>query len=89
MHVWRAQGWFVNMFEIESNDNANSKVEFATWTDGQFKSLLQQPTMNLLEDTDGGCLVSSLAGVGAPHQCPLGKLAVLCCLLFMLIYAQY
>ena len=26
MHVWRDQGWFVNMFEIESNDAANNKV---------------------------------------------------------------
>jgi hypothetical protein len=28
-HVWRAQGWFVNMFEIASSD-PSGKVEFAT-----------------------------------------------------------
>ena len=35
MHVWRDQGWFVNMFEVESNDPATGSVEFATWTDGE------------------------------------------------------
>lgn len=28
MHVWRDQGWFVNMFEVESSDPAGS-VKFA------------------------------------------------------------
>jgi hypothetical protein len=31
MHVWRDQGWFVNMFEVESSDPSGS-VKFATWT---------------------------------------------------------
>ena len=35
MHVWRDQGWFVNMFEIESNNNAGNNVKFATWKDKQ------------------------------------------------------
>ena len=33
MHVFRSQGWFVNMFEIASNDAATGSVEFKTWTD--------------------------------------------------------
>lgn len=35
MHVWRDQGWFVNMFELESNDAAAGSVTFATWVDEQ------------------------------------------------------
>ena len=35
MHVWRDQGWFVNMFEIASNDPVKGSVEFATWTDAE------------------------------------------------------
>ena len=34
MHAFRAQGWFVNMFEIASNDPATGSVKFSTWTDG-------------------------------------------------------
>ena len=34
MHAQRAQGWYVNMFEIESNDPATNEVAFKTWTDG-------------------------------------------------------
>ena len=33
MHVWRAQGWFVNMFEIATHDPKQHTVEFAR-TDG-------------------------------------------------------
>jgi hypothetical protein len=29
MHVWRDQGWFVNMFEVKSSDPSGS-VKFAT-----------------------------------------------------------
>ena len=34
-------------------------------------------TQNVLEDTDGVHRPPPLTGVGAPHQCPLGKLAML------------
>jgi len=34
MHVFRTQGWYVNMFEIESNDPTKNEVAFKTWTDG-------------------------------------------------------
>jgi hypothetical protein len=30
MHVWRAQGWYVNMFEIEQHDAFVSKMTFAS-----------------------------------------------------------
>ena len=33
MHVHRAQGWYVNMFEIASIDAAASSVKYKTWTD--------------------------------------------------------
>ena len=29
MHVWRAQGWFVNMFEIATHDSKQSSVAFS------------------------------------------------------------
>ena len=32
MHVWRDQGWFVNMFEVASHDAAARAVEFARVT---------------------------------------------------------
>jgi hypothetical protein len=37
MHVWRAQGWFVNMFEIESLDAASHSIEFGTTEGGWVK----------------------------------------------------
>jgi hypothetical protein len=33
MHAFRAQGWYVNMFEIATNDPATGSVDFKTWTD--------------------------------------------------------
>jgi hypothetical protein len=30
MHVWREQGWYVNMFEIEKHDPVSSTMAFAT-----------------------------------------------------------
>ena len=39
MHVWRDQGWFVNMFEVASHDPKSEAVEFAmvTGRDGKTK----------------------------------------------------
>eukprot|EP01043_Picozoa_sp_COSAG02_P002412 COSAG02_NODE_55_length_43887_cov_30.660364_33_plen_712_part_00 len=33
MHAFRAQGWFVNMFELDTNDATTGSVAFKTWTD--------------------------------------------------------
>lgn len=30
MHVWRAQGWYVNMFELAKNDPSSSTMTFAS-----------------------------------------------------------
>lgn len=37
MHVWRAQGWFVNMFEIEGKGAAEHSIEFAKTEGGWVK----------------------------------------------------
>ena len=37
MHVWRAQGWFVNMFEIAKHDAGAHSVEFGRTEGGWVK----------------------------------------------------
>ena len=37
MHVWRAQGWFVNMFEIAGKGSGSHSIDFAKTEGGWVK----------------------------------------------------
>ena len=39
MHAHRDQGWFVNMFELDSHDASSHAIKFKTWKDADGSNL--------------------------------------------------
>jgi hypothetical protein len=72
MHVWRDQGWFVNMFQIASHDAAAHSVKFARTEGGWVKGGWQggrgwQVDASKINSTTENYL---LAGLRCPQHAP-------------------